>query len=719
METNIGLITARGISYKNEIKTIKKKIDEPLQPVYEAFMNSWEAILDKFTDGHINQGQIKIHIHKKENLFSNETGQVDFDRIVVEDNGLGLDEKSYKRLIDLRDDSKHHSNLGTGRIQYIHFFESTQIDSVYRSANNEFRKRCIRLSKCESFLNKNAIMSLEADDVSEEKSSRTIVSFFQPLDEKDLYYYSGLNLEDLKNEMIRHFLSLFCENRNQLPQIFIDITINDRVFEEGAINSSDIPAPDKENKKLELQYSKLDDKNRIVDADKKALFHLKAFKRPGNEIKQNAIYLVSKGALGITIDLDSLQKNEEIDGNRYMFLLSGDYLDNSDRDDRGNILLVKSQDFKHQNENSLFPEEVILLDTIVQGANRSINSLYEEFEEKNKEKNLKIDELQKMFLLNQNIVDKVRGKVRISDSDERILKLVYEAESEIEAEKDNEIKMQLSEIKKILPSRGEHYLQDLNRKADELMSTIPIQNRNSLSKYVARRKIILQLFGHILEEAMKLQKEGKEINESLFHNLIFQQASSCESPEDSDLWLINEEYIYFKGVSDTKFDNVLIEGKPLFKKDLTEEELNYKTKCGKDAGNRKPDILLFPQEGKCIIIEFKSPRVDVSFHLDQINRYARLIHNLSDPSFHFNTYYGFLIGEQGIDIDEIKDANPYFISAGYLDFIFRPHFPVVGKFNRGNGDLYTEVIKYSTLLERAKLRNKIFIEKLTKSTRMN
>ena len=31
--------------------------------------------------------------------------------------------------------------------------------------------------------------------------------------------------------------------------------------------------------------------------------------------------------------------------------------------------------------------------------------------------------------------------------------------------------------------------------------------------------------------------------------------------------------------------------------------------------------------------------------------------------------------------------------------------------NRSNGSIYTEVLKYSTLLEQAKLRNKIFINK--------
>ena len=47
---NIGtFIKATGIWYRNEINTIKKKADVPLQPVFEAFMNAWEAILDRFS----------------------------------------------------------------------------------------------------------------------------------------------------------------------------------------------------------------------------------------------------------------------------------------------------------------------------------------------------------------------------------------------------------------------------------------------------------------------------------------------------------------------------------------------------------------------------------------------------------------------------------------------------------------------------------------------
>jgi len=77
----------------------------------------------------------------------------------------------------------------------------------------------------------------------------------------------------------------------------------------------------------------------------------------------------------------------------------------------------------------------------------------------------------------------------------------------------------------------------------------------------------------------------------------------------------------------------------------------------------------------------------------------------------FNTFYGYLIGES-IDVDDVIDNDSDFINAPNLGYIYRPFKRIVGKFGREDGSLYTEIIKYSTLLERAKLRNKIFIDKL-------
>jgi hypothetical protein len=190
---------------------------------------------------------------------------------------------------------------------------------------------------------------------------------------------------------------------------------------------------------------------------------------------------------------------------------------------------------------------------------------------------------------------------------------------------------------------------------------------------------------------------------------------------DSDLWLIDDQYTYFKGCSEHSLNSVVIDGKPLLKRELTEEEEGYKIRNQldkrQDIGERRPDVLIFPEEGKCIIIEFKAPHVEVSHHLDQINRYAMLINNLSSESFNIHTFYGYLIGEN-IDYKYIEEADSTFKEAPNLKYLFRPAYNVPGRFNRPSGDLYTEIIKYSDILKRAQLRNKIFTDKLEEFARL-
>ena len=700
-------IKATGIWYKNEINTIKKKADVPLQPIFEAFMNAWESILDRFSKEHFKNGSIEIQVFYLQNLFSKENGNCDFEKIVVSDNGVGLDHNSYQRLINLRDDTKRHSNLGTGRIQYIHFFEHTTIDSIYKE-NGLYKKRKVTLSKNESFLRENAILRLDEDGNSTETNLKTNVTFEVPLDDKD--FYSSLSVQILKDEIVKHFLSLFCEYRSQMPKIRLSLFENMEMKEESDIITSDIPNPDKEDD-VYIDYRKLNEKNKIVSAGHQEIFHLTAFKRPSSEIKQNAIYLVSKGATGVSIDIDSLQKKDEIEGNRYMFLLSGDYLDASDRDDRGNIKLVSSQEFKHQNEDRLFKDEVVLFDDIVKETNNSINKLYTELDSKNQEKNKTIDELQQMFLLNPITVNKVRNKIKNTDSEETILKAIYQADSEIEAKKDDVIRQQIEEIKSITPDKTEEYQTKLREKVDELITSIPLQNRTVLSKYVARRKLVLDLFDEILSKEIDSLKEGKRIDEKLLHNLLFQQSSTSEMPEDSDLWIINEEFIYFKGVSEARFEDIEYNGKKIFDKEFSEEDKRYLNSLGEKRLSKRPDVLLFPEENKAIIIEFKAPDVNVSEHLTQIDFYASILLNYTFDDLQLTTFYGYLIGEEIEDRDVRGRVSRYEYSPKF-NYWFRPSEKVINFNNGPEGNIYSEVIKYSSLLERAKYRNQIFIDKL-------
>lgn len=703
-------IIARGIWYANELKTIKKKKDVVFQPIFEAFANAWEALIQKYTIEYLCNGRLSINVYLRRTLDIDEAPICDFEKITVVDNGIGVNDESYRRLINLRDDSKNFSNKGTGRIQYIHFFDDTIIESVYKTSENEYKKRIITLSKKEAFLRQNAIMRLDEDSIVDVDDSYTITTFRNPLDEKERGIYCAITCQELKKALIEHFLSKFCDNREHLPHISIHQYINDEDIDSQNIIDNDIPRPDKEDSVI-VHYSKLNERQKIVQVpDKEEYFKLRAFVHPVELLSENIIYLVSNGATGTKIHLDNITKTDTVDGKRYMFLLSGDYIDNNDSDDRGNINLITAAKFKKQQESTIFPEEVVLLDDIEDETNKKIGEMYQEIAEKNNIKLRNIEDLQQMFLLNPETVNTLKTKIKNTDTDEQILQKIYESDAKIKAQQDAEIKQQVENISALVPTDA-NYQDRLKEHIDEFVRTIPLQNRTALSQYVARRKLVLDIFEKILDGELERLRNGERINEDILHNLIFQQ--HAENPEDSDLWLINEEYIYFSGVSEHRFIDIKYDGRKIFKDNMPDEEVRYLNSLGEQRLHKRPDVLLFPEEGKCIIIEFKAPDVNVSEHLTQIDFYANILRNYTIDDFQITSFYGYLIGES-IEDRDVRGRVSRFEYSPKFNYWFRPSERVVDFSNRNDGSIYTEIIKYSSILQRAKLRNKIFIDKLEK-----
>ena len=301
-------------------------------------------------------------------------------------------------------------------------------------------------------------------------------------------------------------------------------------------------------------------------------------------------------------------------------------------------------------------------------------------------------------------------KISINDSESEILKKFYEAEAKKEATIDASIKESIDRLDVLNPA-SENYYEELEKEIQHLVKAIPQQNKITLTHYVARRKIVLELFKKILYKETKIQKTaGRNIDEKLLHNLIFQQSQS--NPENSDLWLVNEDFIYFKGTSEDQIKDIEIDGIKLLRSDLNAEEEEFRLSLGENRYDKRPDILLFPLENKCIIIEFKNPNVNVSDHLNQISNYASLIWNFSEKQFKINTFYGYLIGEK-INSFDVRSYDGDFNEAYNFDYLFRPLKKIPGFFVSGDASLYTEVIKYSTLLDRATKRNDIYIKKLS------
>ena len=96
---------------------------------------------------------------------------------------------------------------------------------------------------------------------------------------------------------------------------------------------------------------------------------------------------------------------------------------------------------------------------------------------------------------------------------------MYQADAKLVADRDANLKQQIEKIDELDP-RDADYQERLNEQVSEFVKTIPLQNRTALTQYVARRELVLRLFERIL---LQIRQGESGIDESVFHNLIFQQ----------------------------------------------------------------------------------------------------------------------------------------------------------------------------------------------------
>ncbi|MDR0232876.1 MAG: hypothetical protein LBI82_12265 [Dysgonamonadaceae bacterium] len=701
-------ITAQDLSFAGILRDVKKN-QVALQPVFEAFTNSLEAIKTRIENDENFQGEIKLKVFVEETTYKD---SYNFIKLSITDNGIGFNEDEFVRFNTFRDESKGFNNLGSGRIQFVHSFDTTTVDSVFVD-KGRYYKRKFRMSKKSIFVKtNNAIIFHESCAELETPTDIETTVTFENLIEKSVIY-NELNAQTLKAKIIERYIHYLCYNKPNLPKITIEFYVQNKLENTKDITADDIPNSDNTDA-IPLYYYKLSqESNKIVKTDKSEKFIIDAFKISKKTLKENKLNLVSKGEIveESDIKLQNLTENDSIEGFKYLFLVSSQYLNSKDTNERGTLNIPSSA------KPDLFTavSEEIFVEDIQTAVNESIDKMYPEIKKVKENHEEQYQKLKDMFLLKDEIAKDI--SISINDNESSILKKFYEAEAKKEADLDAEIKKSIDNLDK-LDTTSSNYQADLQKEIDNLTKNIPLQNKNSLTRYVARRTLVLELFDKIINKKLstqieKQQNSERNIDEKLLHNLIFCQGDA--NTMNTDLWLINEDFIYFKGNSEHKLKDVAVNGVKLLKdiENLTKEEQEFRKSLNEDRYEKRPDILLFPEENKCIIIEFKNPNVSVSEHLTQINNYASLIWNFAKSEFNFDTFYGYLIGEK-INSFDVRSHDGLFQEAYNFDYLFKPYYPINGFFakDRNNASLYTEVITYSTLQKRAEERNKIFTRKL-------
>src|ERR1700722_117577 len=155
-----------------------------LQPLFEVFTNSMEAIRQLTTDA--TKEHILVKVYYEPDLF--DTAQTML-KLVVEDTGIGFNDTEFQRFLTFKDTRKGFHNRGSGRIQLIHFFGTAKFESVFKDGDR-WKKRIFTMSKSQRYLEERAISYLESYEEVTDTHSHTRVSLSNLLAKKDQAAYN-------------------------------------------------------------------------------------------------------------------------------------------------------------------------------------------------------------------------------------------------------------------------------------------------------------------------------------------------------------------------------------------------------------------------------------------------------------------------------------------------------------------------------------------------
>ena len=690
------------VSYESLMKRRVKKHASFFQPIFEAVSNALEA-----TNGSEDRVVIRLKVSKSllENTFC-------FNSIEVEDTGCGFTNENLSRFFDLYDESKGYNNFGTGRIQFLHFFQQTEFYSVYFDKKEEKKKRIIICLSTKFIKKKNTPIWVSfPEDAEEDTPTGTTVCFYLPCDDKDKSCYEELSTDEIIDRVFTHYLGRLCLSKGNMQTVVAEYFINgvhDKT-KDRQITGQNLPDVDYQDE-VKVHYKKMDGSgNGFVTQSESETFEIKSFMLPSSIQKKNEIKLTSKNETvdAANVDFSFVSRAHFEEGKNMLCLIASGFLTRQDTDLRGKLIIYTKDEFLK--DRNLFDSEKmhIFIDDVQEEITKKITSHYPAINKVKEESEDDINQVMEDFSLDDRIIRSIGRKTGEKASD--FLSRYYDAEAEVEKDNSKKMKEIFSSFRQLDPS-SKGFRKSFKAKVGAVNSLIPVKNKSSLSRYISSRKVAMNLLQMILDKELECQVVTKKRrdNEKLIHDLLFPQGSM--DALESNLWMLNEDFIHFKGYSNFRIKDLQADGVSIIKDDLSDEDKKTLTEYNKDMLGNKPDILLFPEEHKCIIIELKSDTADPTKYLHQAVQYAGLLRAYAKDEFVIDNFYLYLIAEK-FNFERIRITNPSFRISQHLDYVFLPNSPVYGG-TRGEGALYMEVLKYSTLLKRAKIRNSIFTEKI-------
>lgn len=668
------LMALFGVDIAGRVRNYKLGKKKVLFPIFEAVVNSIQAIEDRirlYDD--IEKGNIDISIKRNTVLNLEDHALGDISEITVKDNGIGFNNENIESF--LQSDSTYKESRGgkgVGRFCWLKVFSNVHIESTYLEGDELYRRvfdfnldiRDLDDKVTESSDPCGTSVTLSGIKKDYEKAfpldvyqivyalvNHCAVYFFMP-DCPDIYIHDDRETIYL-NQV---FKDLFSDHGNEYK-----FEIKERTF---CLNSLQMPIEN--SSKIEI-----DTTNRVM---------LCANNRAVEDFKIDK-YLNGLGAI--------IKRDHKF---YYLGILTSDYLDE--------VVDANRLSFSFPDSGSLFdidnPSKNDIEDAIIETVRKFLHSYEEQaqFDRKQLVDDYISSEAPQYKPVLKHLPNVIES-IKFGSDQEMVEDALYHGKRKLEKDFKNKSDDLLSSLEDGASSSDE-YIAEFKKQVDLFIDI----NMSSLAEYVAKRKAVLNIF----DRGLRILRTNKYNKESFLHELIFplRKTSDDISYDAHNLWLIDERLTYATYLAS----------------DIS---------LGKDADNKRPDILAL--SGPVLVAdEENTGREFNSISIFELKRPMRDDYSIQEnPIDQLLTYVEKIQENKALDVNgrpiRVNDSTMIYLYAvcdvtpSLKSLLRRKDFNKMadglGWFNYYSSyNAYIEILPFDKIVNDAKMRNRIFFEKL-------
>ncbi len=643
-------------------------------PVIETIVNAVQAIEQtKRQDGRVLVSLVRS------NEFDLGEGQPAIVGFKIQDNGIGFDDKHRDSFDTLYTDTKvTEGGKGFGRFIGLKYFEDIHFKSVFKR-NDEYWSREFTMGrKNDIIINENTVRSATHE-------TGTVVTLSN-LRGRSAY---DKRIQTVARHLVERLLPYFISEKWDCPKIILlehesgsEVCLNDYVAQG--------PCSDIQEVQPTTSFT-------LMAHEEQAVFVVRVFKfySPGNQKSRISLVAHKREVLGSTLDryipefedefYDSSSQGENDRGRNYIIkaYVSGSYLDSHVMFERSGFEFQPEKDTLYGIAQAEIERKASEIALTAMG-----NEIKMRREKKQARVQSYVDEQapwHKKLLANTDLTS-----MPYRPTDEQI-ELLLQRERLVQ-----NLAIR-GDVEKILVAGGVGKLQD---RVQEIVSKIADSSMSELTHYIALRRAILDLLGKSLES----DETSKYSSEGVVHDIIFPRKGDTERTplEQQNLWLVDERLNFATYVSSDI---------PLFGKGTERPDLIAYDKRVLFRGDNEPS-------NPITIFEFKRPQRDDfanrSSKEDPIAQVVRYVMDIRSGKYKTpegrpirveqNTpFYGYVVCDLTSKvtswIEYEKNFKPLPDRQGWYQWM-------------DNLNLYMEAISWDKILADARMRNRVFFQKL-------